>query len=94
MQDNHIQMEFERKQKEQQEYYLKLALQGKLKLSHLRNMPTLHQGHFNNVKHEDKNYKICLSRMTIADGMSYNNQVTVEKLIKGNWETIKEFEAK
>ena len=43
------------------------------------------------IKTEDT--KVWLSRMTVDDGMPYNNMVIVEKLINGKWETIEEYQA-
>lgn len=51
----------------------------KFKLKQLEKMPTLHQGQFDDLKVETKDTRIWLSRMTIEDGMEYNNQVTEEK---------------
>jgi hypothetical protein len=55
----------------------------------LINMPTLEQGHFDNLKVKTDTKRVWLSRMTVADGAEYDNQVTVEKLVDGIW-TIKE----
>ena len=40
-------------------------------------------------------YKVWLSRMTIEDGMKYNNCVTVEflNLEDSRWQTLYEYEA-
>lgn len=63
-------------------------------LKELERMPTVHEGHFDNVKFDDGKIKVSLSRMTVADGMPYDNQVTVEKLIKGKWKTVDEYKAR
>lgn len=60
-------------------------------ISELPNQPTLHSGHFDNLKYEDEKFRIWLSRMTIADGAPYNNEVTVEGLKQGRWETLYKF---
>lgn len=65
----------------------------KFTLTELEKLPTLHQGHFDNLKIKDGNVRVWLSRMTVADGMEYNNQVTVENLINGNWVTVAKYEA-
>lgn len=78
----------------------------KYTLKQLETLPTLHSGHFDNLKIETKDTRVWLSRMTIEDGMEYNNQVTVEayqhpKTTKGIdqsrgkiWVKIQEYEAK
>ncbi|MEK6879073.1 MAG: hypothetical protein AABY22_05665 [Nanoarchaeota archaeon] len=53
----------------------------KLSLKKIQSLPTIHQGHFDNLKIETQSERIWLSRMTIEDGMPYNNQVTEEKLL-------------
>ncbi len=63
-------------------------------LKELEELKTISQGQADDLKIEDGNMRVCLSRMTIEDGMPYNNQVTVEKLDEnGSWNTIKEYEA-
>lgn len=66
----------------------------KYTLAELEAMPTIHSGHFDNLKFDDGKNRVWLSRMTVADGMPYDNQVTVEKLIDGNWKTVREYQAK
>lgn len=60
-------------------------------LSALKKMPTINQGHTDNLKFDDGKRRIWLSRMTVADGMPYNNQVTIEDLIDGVWTTVEEY---
>jgi hypothetical protein len=57
----------------------------------LADMPTVSQGHFEDLKVNTADTRIWLSRMTVEDGMPYNNQVTVEKLVDGNWTTVEEY---
>lgn len=52
--------------------------QLKLRLKKLQLLPTLHVGQFDDLKVEEPDLRIWLSRMTVDDGMEYNNQVTVE----------------
>ena len=61
----------------------------------LSNLPTLEQGHTDNLKYQNKMFKIWLSRMTVEDGMKYNNGVTVEYFdnIDGVWKVLYEYEA-
>jgi len=62
-------------------------------LRELLEMPTISQGQTDNLKYEDEDTRVWLSRMTVEDGMPYNNQVTVEKYIDNNWVTVDEYEA-
>ena len=63
-------------------------------LKELEGLKTIMQGQADDLKIEDGNIRVWLSRMTIGDGMPYNNQVTVEKLDEnGSWNTIEEYEA-
>lgn len=57
-------------------------------------MPTLRSGHFDNLVFESENKRVWISRMTVEDGMEYNNQVTVEKLVDTGWEIKDQYEAK
>jgi hypothetical protein len=63
-------------------------------LAELQSMQTVHQGHFDDVKFENSKYRVLLSRCKIADGMPYDNQVTVLEKINNEWETIDQYEAK
>lgn len=61
----------------------------------LSNLPTLEQGHTDDLKYQNKMFKVWLSRMTVEDGMKYNNGVTVEYLnnIDYSWKVLYEYEA-
>lgn len=63
-----------------------------LKLSYLQSLPTIDSLHFDNLKILEENFRVLLSRMTIADGAKYENQVIVEEKVKGYW--IKRYEYK
>jgi hypothetical protein len=65
----------------------------KYTLRELQQMETIGQGHTDNLKIKTEDTKVWLSRMTVEDGMPYNNMVTIEKLIDGKWETIEEYPA-
>lgn len=77
-------------------------MNSKYTLSQLEAMPTLEQGHTDDLKVDELETRVWLSRMTIEDGQPYDNQVTIEKLEPrrgrpGNgamWITIKQYEAK
>ncbi len=63
-------------------------------LKELEGLKTINQGQADDLKIEDGNIRVWLSRMTIEDGMPYNNQVTVEELDEnGSWNTMEEYEA-
>ena len=55
----------------------------------MQGFPTISQGHMDDLKVELWVYgvkvRIWLSRMTVEDGMPYNNQVTVEYLDADDW---------
>lgn len=55
-------------------------------LARLEALPTIRQGHFDNLKVEYQNYRLWLSRMTVADGALHDHMVVVEHLnAKGEW---------
>ena len=55
------------------------------RLEDLEAMPTLCVGQADDLKIDTGTRRVWLSRMTIEDGMPYDNQVSVEKLIDGRW---------
>ena len=62
----------------------------------LASMPTLSQGHTDDLKDEYKHngsqYRVWLSRMTVEDGMPYNNQITLEVLDTNGWTTVRKYQ--
>jgi len=38
-------------------------------LEQIQSMPTIHQGHYDNLKAETTTTRLWLSRLTVADGM-------------------------
>lgn len=62
-------------------------------LAELQDMPVISQGQFDNLLVDDGLFRVWLSRMTVEDGMPYNNQVTVEAMIDGVWSTVEQYEA-
>lgn len=60
-------------------------------LDMLNKLPTL-----NDLKLETATTRVWLSRLTIEDGMPYNNQVTVETYNSktGAWVTTEQYEAR
>ncbi len=59
-------------------------------LAELEALPTLSQGHTDDLKVETENTRVWLSRMTVEDGEPYNNKVTIEKLKGGYISTSRE----
>jgi hypothetical protein len=54
-------------------------------LETLESLPTLAQGQTCNLKIDKEEYRVWLSRCTVADGEPFNNKVTVEHLKDGQW---------
>lgn len=65
-------------------------------LNELEALPTLSQGHTDNLKYEDLDVgvRVWLSRCGVEDGEPYPNKVTVERLVDGRWEAVEQYEAK
>lgn len=61
------------------------AMAHELSAKELIALPTLDQGHFDNLKIQTADTRVWLSRMTKADGAKYDNAITVERLIGGVW---------
>jgi len=64
----------------------------KFSLKEICSMPVLKQGHFDNLVYESTTKRVWLSRMTIEDGMPFNNQVTIETLVQGKWEIKEQYQ--
>jgi hypothetical protein len=64
-------------------------------LDHLERLETISQGQADDLKIDAGVYRVWLSRMTVADGMEYDNQVTIETFNKesGAWETFMKYQA-
>jgi hypothetical protein len=63
-------------------------------LEDLEELPTLAQGQTGNLKIENKDRRVWLSRCTVADGEPYDNMVTIERRRDGRWVTATTYEAK
>lgn len=48
-------------------------------------LPTLSQGHMDNLKFDDGKHRIWVSRMSVADGAPEDNQIHFETLQGGRW---------
>jgi hypothetical protein len=64
-------------------------------LAELSALPTLSQGQADDLKIDTGTDRVWLSRMTVADGMPYDNQVTEEYFNQetGAWETLAQYMA-
>ena len=58
----------------------------------LEDLPTLSQSQADDLKIDDGTTRVWLCRCGIADGMPYDNQITVENLINGRWVTVETYE--
>ena len=63
------------------------------RLKDLEKLPTLAVGQADDLKIDKGNMRVWLSRMTVADGMPYNNQVNIERYINNSWRITDTFEA-
>jgi len=70
------------------------AREHRYSLADLKAAETLGSAQYDNLKFDDGQTRVWLSRMTRADGAPYNNQVTVEKLQGGKWVTTDEYQAR
>lgn len=65
-------------------------------LAELEALPTIRQGHFDNLKIEtfgDPPTRVWLARTGVEDGEPYDNRVTVETLQDGCWIEAKSYPA-
>lgn len=51
----------------------------------IRDLPTLSVGQADDLKVDDGTTRVWLSRCGVADGMPYDDAITIEKLIDGRW---------
>ncbi len=64
---------------------------GRHTLAQLKARTTISQSQFDDLKIQKGPFRVWLSRMGTEDGMPYDNQVTVEKLIRGRWTIIDQY---
>lgn len=75
------------------------AMLANLPLAVWQSMPTLHQGHTDNLKFASTTFKVWTSRMSRADyaegiegAKAFSNErLTIEKLIDGVWTTLDQY---
>jgi hypothetical protein len=65
----------------------------KVSLAILEALPTLAVGQADDLKIDDGETRIWLSRCGVEDGEPYANKFTVEKLINGRWVETKTYRA-
>jgi len=59
----------------------------------LKNLPTLSVGQAENLKLETAKIRVWLSRCKKEDGEPYNNKVTEEQYLNGQWITTRAYKA-
>jgi hypothetical protein len=66
---------------------------GKYRAVDFKGLEPLRQGHFDNTYIETPTLRVRLSRMTVADGMPYDNQITEEvyDMKTGCWVTVAQY---
>jgi hypothetical protein len=62
-------------------------------LAELEQMPTLATGQTDDLKVDTGASRVWLARTSIEDGESYNNRVTIEDLVDGQWVIVQEYPA-
>lgn len=58
----------------------------------LQDLPTLCVGQSCNLKMDDGETRVWLSRCGVADGAPYDNAVTIEQLVDGRWIVLEVYE--
>ena len=62
-------------------------------LAQLQSLPTISTGHVDDLKVDNGVERIWLSRVGVDDGMPYDNQVTVQRLMDGRWQIVSTYPA-
>lgn len=62
-------------------------------LTELEALPTLSTSQADDLKIDDGQTRVWLSRTTVADGEPYDNKVTIERLVNGRWEIEEQYPA-
>lgn len=63
-------------------------------LREFKELQPIDSAHFDNVYYDDGQWCVMLSRMTVADGAPYDNQVTVQRMVRGVWQTYETYQAR
>lgn len=61
-------------------------------LEEIKSLPTIHSGTHGNLKIEEENRRVWVSRMTVEDGAKHNNQVIVEYLVNNTWKVCQKYD--
>jgi len=71
-------------------------VRGDVSLKEIKNMPVISQSQTDDLILEIEGWRVWHSRMTVADGSSCDNKVTVECFYssKNRWEEIKTYAAR
>ena len=67
-----------------------------LTLAQAESLPVQHSGHGENTLFETRLYKVTHSRMTVADGARYNNEICVSEynMTSGGYDVKRSYQAK
>ena len=66
----------------------------KYTLAELKGRATLSTGQADDLKIDNGNTRVWLSRCGVADGAECDNMVSIEERINGRWEETETYEAK
>jgi len=58
---------------------------------YLESLPTLCQGQADDLKIEEPGFRVWISRCGVEDGEPYDNKITIEEYIDGNWIVTDEY---
>jgi hypothetical protein len=70
-----------------------MTLDRRLSLEELAALPTLSTGQADDLKYDDGQTRVWLSRGGVADGEQWENTAAVEELQNGRWVTVLEYDA-
>lgn len=65
---------------------------GRFSLKQINAIPTISEGHTDDLKLDDGVTRVWVSRMTIEVGADRDNEVVVERLVQGSWYVIDEYQ--
>ena len=58
----------------------------------LDQMDTLAVGQADDLKIDENGKRVWLCRCGVADGMAYDNQITIERYLNNRWVTVETYE--
>jgi hypothetical protein len=65
-----------------------------LTLAEIEAMPVMHEGQYMNLLAETSKHRLWHSRLTVEDGVPYNNAVHVEELQDHRWVEVRMYPAR